>query len=108
MSSPFLEVFKPSRVVLVGDDGERSHASDEGPVHLICTPLIKGTGTIDTILKFGRCENPLAFPDAAGVWLLIQGPGPAGTRLVFSSLDPLPLSCLLVFFHKRPAILITQ
>ena len=49
MSSPFLEVFKSSRVVLVGDGGTSFLASDEGPVHLIYTPLIKGTGAIATI-----------------------------------------------------------
>ena len=49
LSSPFLEVFKSSRVVLVGDGGTSFLASDEGPVHLIYTPLIKGTGAIATI-----------------------------------------------------------
>ena len=71
VTSLLLEVSQPSRVVFVGDGGERSHVSDEGPVYLFCTMIIN----VDQVNRSGkrRATSPrqlgpdghLASPDSA-------------------------------------------
>lgn len=103
VTSLLLEVSQPSRVVFVGDGGERSHVSDEGPVYLFCTMIIN----VDQVNRSGkrRATSPRQSWARMATWLhqiLLRVPGPAAIYSVSSSPPLFPASGLLVFSHKRP------